>query len=143
MNTMLYFLKSGNYCKVGYTKNVTTFFDRMRKYLTHNPSYQILDIQKGDMTDEQMIHAFIPKELYHYGEWCVWSKEIGQIWLDYFNIKPKDGLEDYFYSQNKKVNKAIVNRFKNTPYLNFIRYFSAESNLDLSEPDDNEWRVHE
>ena len=95
------------------------------------------------MTDEQMIHAFIPKELYHYGEWCVWDKEIGQIWLDFFNIKPKDGLEDYFYSQNKKVNKAIVNRFKNTPYLNFIRYFSAESNLDLSEPDETEWRVHE
>ena len=142
MNTMLYFLKSGNYCKVGYTKNVTTFFDRMRKYLTHNPSYQILDIQKGDMTDEQMIHAFIPKELYHYGEWCVWSKEIGQIWLDYFNIKPKDGLEDYFYSKNKKVNKAIVNRFKNSQYLNFIKYFSAESNLDLSEPDEKEWRVH-
>ena len=141
MNTMLYFLKSGNYCKVGYTKNVTTFFDRMRKYLTHNPSYQILDIQKGDMTDEQMIHAFVPKELYHYGEWCVWDKEIGQIWLDFFNIKPKDGLEDYFYSQNKKVNKAIVNRFKNSQYLNFIRYFSKESNLDLSEPDETEWRA--
>jgi len=77
MSTMLYFLKSGDYCKVGYTKNVTTFFDRMRRYLTHNPSYQILDIQKGDMTDEQMIHAFIPKKQYHYGEWCVWSKEIG------------------------------------------------------------------
>ena len=139
---MLYFLKSGDFCKVGYTKNVTTFFDRMRKYLTHNPSFQILDIQKGDMTDEQMIHAFIPKELYHYGEWCVWRKKIGQIWLDYFNIKPKDGLEDYFYTKNKKINEAIVNRFKNTPYLNFIRYFSKESNLDLSKPDKTEWRVH-
>lgn len=133
MNTMLYFLKSGNYCKVGYTKNVTTFFDRMRKYLTHNPSYQILDIQKGDKNDEQMIHAFIPKELYHYGEWCVWDKEIAQIWLDYFNIKPKDCLESYFYTKNKKVNEAIVKIFKNSPYLNFIRYFSTESNLDLSE----------
>ena len=140
---MLYFLKSGDFCKVGYTKNVTTFFDRMRKYLTHNPSFQILDIQKGDMTDEQMIHAFIPKELYHYGEWCVWRKKIGQIWLDYFNIKPKDGLEDYFYSKNKKVNKAIVNRFKNSQYLNFIRYFSKESNLDLSESQGKKWRVHE
>ena len=58
---MLYFIKSGNYCKVGYTKNSTAFFERMRKYLTHNPSYQILDIQKGDMTDEKMIHVLIPK----------------------------------------------------------------------------------
>ena len=58
---MLYFLKSGNYCKVGYTKNFTAFFERMRKYLTHNPSFQILDIQNGDMTDEKMIHVLIPK----------------------------------------------------------------------------------
>jgi hypothetical protein len=59
--TMLYFIKSGNYCKVGYTKNSKAFFERMRKYLTHNPSFQILDIQKGDLTDEKMIHYLIPK----------------------------------------------------------------------------------
>ena len=48
----------------------------MRKYLTHNPSFQILDIRKGKLEDEKMIHTLIPKELYHYGEWCVWNKEI-------------------------------------------------------------------
>ena len=36
---------------------------------------------------------------------------------------------------------AIVNYYKSSPNLNFIRYFTKESNLDLSEPDDNEWRV--
>ena len=45
--------------------------------LPNTTDFEILDIQKGDMTDEQMIHAFIPKELYHYGEWCVWDKDIG------------------------------------------------------------------
>ena len=74
---MLYFIKSGNYCKVGYTKDSKAFFDRMRKYLTHNPSFQILDIRKGDMITEKKIHALIPAELYHYGEWCVWDKDIG------------------------------------------------------------------
>lgn len=113
----------------------------MRKYLTHNPSFQLLDIRKGDMTDEKFIHTLIPQELYHYGEWCVWSKEIGQIWLDYFKIEPENGLEDYFYTRNRKVNKAIVKRFQNTLYLNFVRYFSKESNLDLSEPDSTEWRA--
>lgn len=73
---MLYFIKSGNYCKVGYTKDSKAFFERMRKYLTHNPSFQILDIRKGKLEDEKMIHTLIPKELYHYGEWCVWDKEI-------------------------------------------------------------------
>ena len=73
---MLYFIKSGNYCKIGFTKDTKSFFERMRKYLTHNPDFQILDLRKGDKTDEKMIHILIPSELYHYGEWCVWSKEI-------------------------------------------------------------------
>ena len=73
---MLYFIKSYDYCKVGYTKDSKAFFERMRKYLTHNPSFQILDIRKGKLEDEKFIHTLIPKELYHYGEWCVWNKEI-------------------------------------------------------------------
>lgn len=141
--TMLYFIKSGDYCKVGYSRDSKAFFTRMRTYLTHNPSFQILDLQKGDKTDEQMLHAFIPKQLYHYGEWCVWDKEIAQIWIDYFNIKSDKGLEGYFYNKNKNINKAIVNKYKSSPYLNFVRYFSKESNLDLSESKDAEWRVHE
>ena len=72
----MYFIKSYDYCKVGYTKDSKAFFERMRKYLTHNPSFQILDIRKGKLEDEKMIHTLIPKELYHYGEWCVWDKEI-------------------------------------------------------------------
>ena len=138
---MLYFIKSYDYCKVGYTKDSKAFFERMRKYLTHNPSFQILDIRKGKLEDEKMIHTLIPKELYHYGEWCVWNKEIAQIWLDYFKIQAEAGLETYFYTRNKKANKAIVQKYKNSPYLNFIRYFSKESNLDLSEPDETEWRT--
>jgi len=45
---MLYFIKSGNYCKIGFSKDLNAFFERMRKYLTHNPSFQILDLRKGD-----------------------------------------------------------------------------------------------
>lgn len=73
---MLYFIKSGNYCKVGFSKDLKALFSRMRTYLTHNPSFQILDLRNGEMEDETFIHTLIPKELYHYGEWCVWNKEI-------------------------------------------------------------------
>lgn len=73
---MLYFIKSFNYCKVGYSKDIKAFFTRMRNYLTHNPFFQILDLRKGNMNDEKFMHTLIPQELYHYGEWCVWSKEI-------------------------------------------------------------------
>ena len=39
MISMLYFIKSGNYCKVGYSRDKKALFTRMRNYLTHNPSF--------------------------------------------------------------------------------------------------------
>ena len=137
---MIYFIKSGNYCKIGFTRDAKALFTRLRTYLTHNPSFQILDLRKGDKIVEKIIHDKIPMELYHYGEWRVWNKKIAQIWIDYYKIGV-DNLEEYFMSRNKMANKAIVNEFKDTPYLNFIRYFSHESNLDLTEPDETEWRT--
>ncbi len=138
---MLYFIKSGNYCKIGFSKDINAFFERMRKYLTHNPSFQILDLRKGDKIRESHIHALIPPELYHYGEWCVWNKEIARLWLRLYNVNPEESIEEYFIKKNKAINKAIVKEYRDTPYLNFIRYFSKESNLDLSEPDETEWRT--
>lgn len=83
----------------------------------------------------------IPPELHHYGEWCVWSKEIARLWLRLYNVKPEESIEEYFIKRNKAINKAIVKEYRDTPYLNFIRYFSKESNLDMSEPNNNEWRT--
>lgn len=139
---MLYFIKSGNYCKIGFSKDKNALLTRLRAYLTHNPSFQILDIRKGDQIREKHIHSLIPKGLYHYGEWCVWNKEIAKLWLHLYKVKPEGSIEEYFIKKNKAINKAIVKEYRDTPYLNFIRYFSKESNLDLSEPDETEWRVH-
>lgn len=92
------------------------------------------------MVTEKAIHELIPTEFHHYGEWCLWNKDIARIWLKYYNIEVDD-LDKYFYKRNRLVNKAIVKEYKSTPYLKFIRYFSKESNLDLTEPDKSEWRV--
>ena len=138
---MLYFIKSGNYCKIGYTRDHNSLFTRLRNYLTYNPSYQILDLRSGDKIRESQIHSMIPPELYHYGEWCVWNKDIARLWLRLYNVKLQESIEEYFIKRNKAINKAIVKEYRDTPYLNFIRYFSKESNLDMSEPDNNEWRT--
>jgi len=37
--SMLYFIKSGKYCKVGYSRDKKALLTRMRTYLTHNPSF--------------------------------------------------------------------------------------------------------
>lgn len=83
----------------------------------------------------------IPSELLHYGEWCVWSKEIAKIWLRFFKLEIEVSLEEYFKYRNERINNYIVNEYRKTPYLNFIRYFSQESNLDLSEPEKDIWRA--
>ena len=93
------------------------------------------------MVTEKEIHLLIPLELYHYGEWCVWDKEIARIWLHYYNVELEGSLEDYLIERNKKAHKAIVKGYSDTLYLNFLRYFRKESNLDLSEPDETEWRA--
>ena len=101
----------------------------------------MLDIRKGDLVTEKEIHLLIPLELYHYGEWCVWNKEIARIWLRYYNVELEGSLEDYLIERNKKAHKAIVKEYSDTLYLNFLRYFRKESNLDLSEPDETELRA--
>ena len=138
---MIYFIKSGNYCKIGYSRDKESFFKRMRTYLTHNPTYQILDLRNGDKITERLIHNMIPPTLFHYGEWFVWSKEIAKIWLRFFKLEIKVSLEDYFKDRNKRINKVIVKEYRKTQYLNFIRYFRQESNLDLSEPEKDIWRA--
>ena len=138
---MIYFIKSGNYCKIGYSRDKKAFFNRMRTYLTHNPSYQILDIRNGTQKTEENIHNMIPSELLHYGEWCVWSKEIAKIWLRFFKLEIEVSLVEYFKDRNERINRFIVKEYRKTPYLNFIRYFSQESNLDLSEPEKDIWRT--
>ena len=138
---MLYFIKSGNYCKIGFSKDKNALLTRLRAYLTHNPSFQVLDIRKGDQITEKHIHALIPKELYHYGEWCVWNKEIAHIWLRVYKVQPEEPIEEYFIKRNRIINKAIVKEYQDTFYYNLIRYFKKESNLDVSEPDESEWRT--
>jgi hypothetical protein len=67
--------------------------------------------------------------------------EIARIWLRYYNVELEGSLEDYLIERNKKAHKAIVKEYSDTLYLNFLRYFRKESNLDLSEPDETEWRA--
>lgn len=100
MINMLYFIKSGNYCKIGYSRDLKALFTRLRNYLTHNPSFQILDLRSGDKMRESQIHSLIPPELYHYGEWCVWNKEIAKLWLRFYKVELAETIEEYFIKNN-------------------------------------------
>jgi len=46
---MLYLIKTNNFTKIGYTKNLN---NRISKYLTDNPTFEILGIKEGTLKDE-------------------------------------------------------------------------------------------
>jgi hypothetical protein len=52
------------------------------------------------MITESQIHSLIPPELYHYGEWCVWNKEIAKLWLRFYKVEPEETIEEYFIKKN-------------------------------------------
>lgn len=78
---MLYLIKSGNYIKVGYSKNVDK---RMCCYNTCNPDYLLLDAVEGTTKDESEFHKLISS--YHYKlEWFLYNENIIDIWNTKYN----------------------------------------------------------
>ena len=53
-----HFLRPG-----GGHRDLKALFNRLRNYLTHNPSFQILDLRSGDKIRESQIHSMIPPDL--------------------------------------------------------------------------------
>ncbi len=53
---MLYLLESGNFIKVGYSKDEKSFARRMHSYRTHNPSFVLVGIKEGDKEEEKTYH---------------------------------------------------------------------------------------
>ena len=50
---MLYLIKSGEWYKIGYAKNVAK---RLDAYNTHNPNYELLGVKEGTLEDETSYH---------------------------------------------------------------------------------------
>ena len=78
---MVYLIKSGNYLKIGCTKNFT---NRLKNYDTCNPDVEILGIRDGDFTDESTLHNLCSKYRFR-DEWFVYNKELIKIFEEYNN----------------------------------------------------------
>lgn len=83
---MLYLLKSGNYLKIGYAKNIE---ERMKLYITHNPDFELIDKAEGTLLDEKELHKLC-KRWQHRTEWYDYNEEVIKTFKE-FVTKNKSG----------------------------------------------------
>jgi len=86
---VIYFIKSGDYLKVGYSSDVAK---RMKQYATHNPDFELLYIINGDEQLEKEIHTEL-KDYHHRLEWFHMDDYVKYM-IDYLREKYKDWVED-------------------------------------------------
>lgn len=119
---MLYLIKSGNYLKIGYAKNIE---ERMKLYITHNPDFELLDKKESTLLDEKELHRICKKWQFR-TEWYYYDEEIIKIFKEFipknldtifkFLIVSKDKEEEIIvdtYKYNQDAEDYILNKYKN------------------------------
>ena len=80
---MLYLLQSGEFYKIGYSKDFKTLRSRIKAYKTDNPMFKLLDINLGSHDDETKVHRDIKLDS---GEWSKDKETTLDLW---FKLKQK------------------------------------------------------
>lgn len=63
---MLYFIKSGNYYKIGFSDNIEK---RISCYMTHNPDFELIGLKEGDEEEELQYHEKYYDYCFVQSEW--------------------------------------------------------------------------
>ena len=86
---MIYFIKSSNYLKVGFSSDVPK---RMKQYATHNPDFELLCIIAGDVKLERQIQAEMNQ--FHFKLEWFHCDEHTLARIEYFKLKYANWVED-------------------------------------------------
>ena len=100
---MLYLLKSGNYLKIGYAKNIE---ERMKLYTTHNPDFELLDTAEGTLLDEKELHK-VCKRWQHRTEWYDYNEEVIKIFKE-FTTRNKSEVIFKFLIQESRLKEIAL-----------------------------------
>lgn len=130
-NTMLYFIESGLYAKIGYTENDITLRKRMEQYQTNNPSFRLIDTTVGTREDEKRLQSLY-KDYSDTTEWCYAKKLVTKIWMNYRAEKEQ---VDYYTEFGLSDNSVRIGEIK--PDKNLLRALKeglvTEDKIDLYE----------
>lgn len=117
---MVYLLKSGNYLKIGYSKDQETYKRRLLDYMCHNPNFEVLEIaEDADSADEAQLHKLCEDYKYR-TEWFIECREVYDIWTEFsknHHIKRENPIYqtyerfDDFVSDYSDAQKEILDNF--------------------------------
>lgn len=128
---MIYFIKAGDFIKIGYTKNDLTFKVRLQTYSTSNPyDIEVINIIEGNVDLEKNILNYFVK--YHCkGEWFYFNEEIIKYAKVPFEL-PISKFKKPLKEGNKIINEnfdKIITEYKNGMSLQKI---SEKFNINRS-----------
>ena len=100
---MLYFIKSSNFLKIGYSENMSSLIKRIKAYRTHNPDFTILQIvSNGSKSDEIKLHHIL-RDYQYYTEWFYDSQYVHNIWNNYTKDMKKLNVDEIISKSLDKV----------------------------------------
>ena len=133
---MLYLIESGNYIKIGFSKDLDSLKNRMITYKTHNPDIKLLGLCEGTEEDECNYHIKLDNyKLYNRAEW--FKKEGLSLVIDDFKFG--DLVDKYnIYFSKRTINKS------GESYQQLIKdyYENFDPEYELEYPEFKEYRKY-
>ena len=133
---MLYLIESGNYIKIGFSKDLDSLKNRMITYKTHNPDIKLLGLCEGTEEDECNYHIKLDNyKLYNRAEW--FKKEGLSLVIDDFKFG--DLVDKYnIYFSKRTINKS------GDSYQQLIKdyYENFDSEYELEYPEFKEYKKY-
>ena len=123
---MLYLLKSGNYLKIGYAKNIE---ERMKLYTTHNPDFELLDTAEGTLLDEKELHK-VCKRWQHRTEWYDYNEEVIKIFKEFTTRNKSEVIFKFLIIKEENSEVEIIDICKD--YRDAESYILSKYNGDKS-----------
>lgn len=137
---MLYLIKSGEYIKVGFSKDVVSLKSRMRSYKTMNPNVLLIGLCEGTEEDECNYHKKLDDyKLYNRAEWFK-QEALPLIVDDFKSGEMVDEFNSYF-------NKRAPNRtgeIRGGSYEQLIKDYYEDFNpeYELEYPEFKEYKKY-
>ena len=137
---MLYLIKSGEYIKVGFSKDVVTLKSRMITYKTMNPNVLLIGLCEGTEEDECNYHKKLDDyKLYNRAEW--FKQEALPLIVDDF--KSGEMVDEF----NAYFNKRVTNKsgeIRGMSYQQLIKDYYEDFNpeYELEYPEFKEYKKY-